>query len=137
MSSNSTYSVLPEDSGSGSSPHLSQIAGMYDLIHNFDGLTMKGKKKKKNRKKVKKKSSKSFEKVVAELHGKSKKSKKAKKLKKKSKERAEFDMWLRVAEKSIDCIRDTTLDTASYIVKRHVDHAWPAVAVIDSKAKDK
>ena len=133
MSSNSTYSVMPEDSDSGSSPHPSQIAGMYGLPRNFDRLTKKGKKKK-NKKKVKKKSGKSFDKAVANLLGKSKKSKKAKKSKKKSKERAEFDMWLRVTEKSIDNIRDTTLDTASYVVKRRADHVLP---VVTANTKDK
>ena len=83
-------------------------------------------KKKKNKKKGKKKSKKTDKKYKGK---KGKKSEKAK-----SKKRAKWEMWLRTIEKSIDSVRETTLDTASYVVKRHYDHKWP---INDSKAKDR
>jgi hypothetical protein len=100
---------------------------MFGMFRGFD--EPRKKKKKKSKKKGKKNSKKSDKKH------KEKKGKKAKKSEKtKSKKRAKFDMWLRTIEKSIDSVRETTLDTTSYVVKKYYDYKWSAN---DLKTTDK
>jgi hypothetical protein len=118
MNDDSTYTVLPEISDSGSL--ASHVANICDMFKSLDEPKRQGKKKKKNKKKGKKKSKKSDKKYKGKKGKKSRKSEKAK-----SKTRAKWEMWLRAIEKSIDSVRETTLETASYVVKRHYDYKWP------------